>query len=57
MKPLTAEEKHARATSKGLKRSARKRQCPSCRRKAALTLAGDGGRRCRWCGYTIEMRR
>ena len=43
-----------RATSESLKRLAAQRQCPQCKRKAALSKTWDGDyveRRCRYCGW------
>lgn len=46
--------KHRAATSKAMKRNAKNRQCPSCKRKAAMTTNRAGGfivKVCRWCGF------
>jgi transcription elongation factor Elf1 len=42
------------ATREGMKRSAKARTCPKCRRRSAMSrieVADGVGHRCRWCGY------
>lgn len=37
------------------RRSAERRRCPQCGRKAALVKTEDGDRECRWCGWASWM--
>lgn len=43
--------KHRTATSRGMKRSAKQRQCPKCKRKAAVKTQWTGGFQWKWCRW------